>query len=117
MFALLDVWRGWIDLAGLSLDFIGVLLLASEWRIAIAAERREAELEEREMLLRPRPGAPRPAGPHQAVFDDMRDRMDERRRRGRMAADRAARRARFTPALALIAVGFLLQIIASAPTL
>lgn len=108
-------WRDWINVAGLGLDFAGVLLLASEWRIAISAERREWEIESRAERMRPPAGFGGPASPGMEVHRDMMERMEERRRLNRLAADRAARRARFTPALVIIALGFLLQIVASAP--
>jgi len=42
-----------LNIAGLTLDFIGVMLLAIEWWTALSAERRESELRRRQELLRP----------------------------------------------------------------
>lgn len=103
----------WLNVAGLALDFLGVVLLAFEWRVALAAERREAEIAEREERFRPRPTMPQ--RPHAEVFDDMdrRRKFQERMMRSRSAWQ--ARRGWFTLAMALVALGFLLQIAGSLP--
>lgn len=116
--AIAAVAQPWLNFTGLVLDFTGVILLAIEWRIAIVADREEAEILEQQERMRPRPmpaGFERPKGPHDAVFEDMRARrrVQERLRRGQAA--REARRGWFAFALALIAIGFLLQIIGSFP--
>lgn len=106
----------WLNFAGLWFDFVGIVLLAIEWRLALTAEAREAEIIAREERFRPRPfpGRPDPA-PHQEVFDDMRARRRVAERISRGVDARARRRSWFALALALIAFGFLLQIAGSAP--
>ena len=59
--------QSWLNIAGLLLDFSGVMLLAWEWWLALSAERLEAELEDRERRLAPHPSMPRPNNPHQPV--------------------------------------------------
>lgn len=103
----------WLNLAGLILDFLGLMLLAAEWRLAIAAERREAAIEEQEEMFRPHPHAPRPRGSE--VFDDMRERRRFHERQSRARAAWEARSRWFMVALGAIAIGFLLQIAAAIP--
>lgn len=103
----------WLNLAGLTLDFLGLILLAWEWRLALAAERREAEIAAREEMLRRRPNMPE--HPNQEVFDDMRRRMRFREKQGRAQAAWAERGSWFTLALGVIALGILLQIAAAIP--
>ena len=105
----------WLNVIGLSLDFLGVMLLAWEWSIALGAERREAELEARERLGARHPMMPRPAGPHQAVFDHMREQRVAGEKGRRSVATQGLRRGWFGLAMALIASGFLLQILGSWP--
>jgi hypothetical protein len=45
----------WFNLAGLSFDFIGVIMLAYEWWIALSNERRLAAEAEFERRIRPNP--------------------------------------------------------------
>jgi hypothetical protein len=107
--------KEWLNFAGLSLDFLGVMLLANEWRIAIRAEQREAEIAEREMRLRPNPMMPRPDMPNQAVFDYMRENQRLLQQTLRARSARNMRRNWFTAAMLLIALGFLLQMVGSWP--
>jgi hypothetical protein len=107
--------QSWLNVAGLTLDFVGVMLLAYEWSVALAAERREAEVEARRQMTRPHPSMPRSANPHQPVFDHMREQHEFNERRRRTSAARGIRRGAFVTALVLIAVGFLLQIAGSLP--
>lgn len=105
----------WLNLVGLALDFLGVMLLAYEWRVAVRAERREVELAEQAARRELPPSMPRPTGPHQETFDYM-----NRRRAASMKAERArttfsSRANWFVRAFALIAIGFMLQIIAAVP--
>lgn len=105
----------WINAIGLGLDFIGVLLLAQEWRIAVRSERAELELAAREVQRELPPSMPRPSGPHQDMFDYM-----NRRQRAGMKAQRArttlsSRSGWFVASFLFIAVGFILQIVASIP--
>lgn len=107
----------WLNFGGLTLDFIGLLILAIEWRIAIAAERLESEIEEREERLRPRPapGGRQADHPHGDVFEDMRRRQKLRERMSRGTMAREERRGWFVLALLLIAFGFLAQMAGSIP--
>ena len=107
--------QAWLNVAGLALDFLGVLLLAWEWWLALSADQREAELEARERQLQPSPMMPRPANPHQAVFDHMREQQTSGARSRRLAATRGMRRGWFVLAMGLIAGGFLLQMLGSWP--
>lgn len=107
--------QGWLNFTGLSLDFVGVLLLAYEWRIAVQAERREAELAQREQMLKPNPMMPRPNIPQQAVFDHMREQQRFNQQYRRTQTTLLMRRSWFSAALLLIATGFLLQIVGSWP--
>lgn len=107
--------QAWLNVAGLSLDFVGVMLLAWEWWLALSAERREAELAARDRMLAPHPMMPKPAGPHQAVFDHMRDQQRASARDRRLAGTQGMRRGWFMLAMMLIASGFLLQILGSWP--
>lgn len=110
-----EVAQAWINTAGLGLDFLGVLLLAFEWRTAMRHEAHEAEVAQREELVRPRPGLPTPAGPHHEMHQDFKERQRFRERANRAAAARTQRRGWFVASLVLIAVGFLLQMIGSLP--
>lgn len=107
----------WLNFAGLGFDFVGVIMLANEWRIAMNAERQEAEIREREHRFRPRPNMPGMDGPHQDVFNHMREDREflQRRMRGNLA--RHMRQKWFTFAMMLVATGFLLQGLGSFPLL
>jgi hypothetical protein len=105
----------YLNLAGLTLDFLGVVLLAIEWWTALSAERREAEILRRQEMLRPHPMMPRPGGPHQPVFDHMRQQRQSQAQIERGETVRGMRRGWFALAMALIAGGFLLQIAGSLP--
>jgi hypothetical protein len=105
----------YLNLAGLTLDFFGVVLLAIEWWTALSAERREAELRRRQEMLRPSPMMPRPGGPQQPVFDHMRQQREAYAEIQRGETTRGMRRSWFTLAMVLIAGGFLLQIAGSWP--
>ncbi len=107
--------QGWLNVVGLGFDLVGVLLLSYEWWVAIRAERREAELLEREQRLKPNPMMPRPSGPHQAVFDHMKENMRFQQQSLRARVVREERRSWFMAALFLIAIGFVLQILGSWP--
>lgn len=105
----------YLNIAGLTFDFLGVLLLAIEWWTALSAERREAERLRRQAMLKPSPMMPRPGGPHQAVFDHMREQRETFQHVQRGEAVRGMRRGWFALAMVLIALGFLLQIAGSWP--
>ena len=78
-------------------------------------ERREAELMRRQAMLKPSPMMPRPQGPHQAVFDHMREQRETYQQIQRGETTRGMRRGWFTLAMVLISLGFLLQIAGSWP--
>lgn len=105
----------YLNIAGLTCDFLGVVLLGLEWWTALSAERQEAERLRRQAMLKPNPMMPRPSGPHQAVFDHMREQRETFQQVQRGEAVRGMRRGWFMLAMALIAVGFLLQIAGSWP--
>jgi hypothetical protein len=107
--------QSWLNIAGLLLDFSGVMLLAWEWWLALSAERLEAELEDRERRLAPHPSMPRPNNPHQPVFDHMRAQHAADFKSRRRTATRGMRRGWFATAMVMIALGFLLQILGSWP--
>lgn len=103
----------WLNLAGLVLDFLGLILLAREWRVAIAAERREMAILEREEMFRPRPNMP--SAPGSEVFEDMRERRRFYERMMRARAAWAERGRWFTVAFVAVLLGLLLQIIGAIP--
>ncbi len=105
----------WLNVAGLALDFVGVVLLAFEWWTALKAEAHEADLEAFERRMAPSPMMPRPGGEHQAVFDHMRAQQKAAARSHRGASTRGMRRGWFALAMTLIASGFLLQLAGSWP--
>jgi hypothetical protein len=105
----------YLNVAGLTLDFAGIVLLAIEWWTALSAERREADIRRRQEMLRPSPMMPRPGGPHQPVFDHMRQQREAYAEIARGEAARGMRRSWFTLAMVLIALGFLLQMAGSWP--
>jgi hypothetical protein len=107
--------QSWLNIAGLCLDFVGVVLLAFEWWLALSAERIEAETEDRERRLAPHPSMPRPNNPHQAVFDHMRAQHSANVKSQRRSLTRGMRRGWFVTAMIMIAAGFLLQILGSWP--
>jgi hypothetical protein len=107
--------QAWLNVIGLTLDFLGILLFSNEWWTAIRAERREAEIEARAALLKPSPMLPRPGGPQQAVFDWMRAQQEFRQRQARSAQARGARWHFYLAALILVALGFLFQLAGSWP--
>jgi hypothetical protein len=110
----------WLNEIGLSVDFVGAMLLAREWWIALGSEQREAEIFERQRredeLFRPSPLAPQqPPNPSHAVFERMREEQRFTQQKQRTHAARGMRRSWFTAALLLLATGFLLQMAGSWP--
>ena len=105
----------YLNIGGLTLDFFGVVLLGFEWWTALSAERKEAELLRRQAMLKPNPMMPRPGGPHQAVFDHMREQRETYQQIARGESVRGMRRGWFALAMLLICAGFLLQIAGSWP--
>lgn len=107
--------QNWLNPLGLGFDFVGVLILAWEWWLALSADQREAAITEQQMRFRPHPMTPPLAGEHQAVFDRMREDMRFRQMMERGHMTRSLRRAWFLTAFALMAVGFILQFLGSWP--
>jgi len=107
--------QAWLNVVGLTLDFLGVLLFSREWWTGLKAERTEAELEARKSMLTPSPMMPKPNIPQQAVFDWMRQRQEESQRQLRLATARTARWRFYLTALVLVALGFLFQLAGSWP--
>lgn len=105
----------WLSVAGLCFDFAGVMLLAFEWWTALKAEAREAELDDFERRIAPGPMIPRAGGPHQAVFDHMREQHKAAARSRRGTSARGMRRGAFALAMILIACGFALQMLGTWP--
>jgi hypothetical protein len=109
----------WFNLAGLSCDFVGVMLLAYEWWIALSAEQKEAERAAFEQRIKPNPVMQQhmqSGNPHQPMHDHMREQLRFQQQSARAQAVRGMRRGWFVGALALIALGFALQIAGSLPT-
>ena len=105
----------WLNLAGLVVDFVGVVLLAIEWRIALKAERREVDLAAREAAREFPPTIKRTEFPGQEMMEWM-----ERQRKSRDAMRRARsafseRSGWFTLAFVFIIVGYLMQMVGSIP--
>ncbi len=109
------MWQHWVNLLGLTLDFMGVLLLANEWRISIGAEAREAEIAASEEMFKPNPMMPKSSLPQQPVFDWMRERENFRQLTFRSRQVRQARQGYYRIAMLMVTLGFLLQIIGSWP--
>lgn len=107
--------QAWLNVIGLTFDFIGVVLLSYEWWIALSSERRESEILSREEMLKPNPMLPRSGLPQQAVFDFMNEQQRFRQRQARAAAARGARWQYYLTALLLVGLGFLLQVAGSWP--
>lgn len=107
----------WFNMIGLCFDFVGVIILAYEWWIALSAERQEAERAAMEHRLRPHPiiQQQQQANPHQPVFDHMRENLRFQRELQRATSVRGMRGAWFATAMVLIATGFLFQILGSWP--
>ena len=107
----------WCNLAGLTFDFVGVIMLAYEWWIALSAERTEAERAAFEQRIRPSPmmQQQQQSNPHQPMHDYMRETLRFQRDALRAQGVRGMRRSWFTAAMTFIALGFLLQILGSWP--
>jgi hypothetical protein len=105
----------WLNLIGLSFDFIGVLMLAREWLIAFETEQKESEIAERERRFRPHVMPSQPQNPHHAVFERMREDQRFRQQMTRGYAARSTRRGWFVIAFLFVASGFALQVIGSWP--
>jgi hypothetical protein len=108
----------WFNLAGLCFDFVGVLMLAYEWWIALSADRAAAERAAFENRIRPNPMMQQQMqqnNPHHATHQHMRDQLQFQRDSAQAQSLRGMRRGWFTAAMLFIALGFLLQILGSLP--
>jgi predicted solute-binding protein len=108
----------WFNLAGLSFDFVGVILLAYEWWIALSAEREAADRATFEQRIRPNPIIQQHIqqnNPHQPMHDYMRENLRFQRESAQAQGLRGMRRGWFAVAMTFIASGFLLQILGSWP--
>jgi uncharacterized membrane protein len=108
----------WLTVLGLTLDFAGFMLVLREWWLAFFNEKRQIEMEEPlERMravrnLRPRaPGAPNPFEQLERMQDD----QAVRSARGIHRAAMVARRATFLFSMALIVLGFVLQLVGAWP--
>jgi hypothetical protein len=108
----------WLNEFGLSMDFVGAMLLAREWWIAFGAEQREDEIMERQrredelMQFGAQQSTPNPS---HAAFERMREQQRFTQYKQRVNAARGMRRSWFMTALGLLATGFLLQLAGSWP--
>lgn len=109
----------WLNEFGLSMDFVGAMLLAREWWIALGAEQREDEIMERQRredeLMQF--GSQQSSNPSHAAFERMREQQRFSQYKQRTVAARGMRRSWFMTALLLLAAGFLLQMAGSWPGL
>jgi hypothetical protein len=108
----------WLNVLGLSLDFIGFMLLLREWWLAFFNEARQMQLAEQFDRMRAlrnlRPRAPGERNPFEQV-ERMQDESAIRNARGEHRAAMAARRGMFLLATVLIVSGFVLQIAGTWP--
>lgn len=114
------IQAAWLNVAGLTADFLGFVLLLREWWIAFLSERAlmaHEESLERQQKLRAFASQNANEGMkrHLATAGQMQDDMAIRRARGERLASLAGRRAWFLGAAVLIALGFVLQIAAALP--
>lgn len=108
----------WFNLAGLSFDFVGVLMLAYEWWIALSADRKAAERAAFENRIRPNPVMQQQmqqGNPHQPMHDHMREQLKFQRDIAQAQGLRGMRQGWFVAAMIFIALGFLLQMLGSFP--
>jgi hypothetical protein len=108
----------WFNLAGLSFDFVGVVLLAYEWWIALSTEQLAAERAAFENRIRPTPMMQQQMqqnNPHKPMHDYMQEQLRFHRESAAAQGVRGMRRSWFTSAMVLIATGFALQIMGSWP--
>jgi hypothetical protein len=112
------VMQQWFNLAGLCFDFLGVMMLAYEWWIALSADRQEAERAAFERRIQPPPmmrQQQQQSNPHQPMHDYMRENLRFQQQIQREQGIRGMRRGWFTAAMVFVALGFLLQIVGSWP--
>lgn len=108
----------WLNLAGLTFDFMGVIMLAYEWWIALSADRESAERAAFENRIRPNPvmqQQQQQGNPNQQMHDFMREQLKFQQEMARARGLRGMRRGWFTAAMVFVVLGFLLQILGSFP--
>jgi hypothetical protein len=113
----------WLNLAGLTFDFVGVIMLGYEWWIALSADRESAEKAAFQNRIRPNPmmqqhmqqGLSADALRDRAMHDHMRAQLDFQREAAAAQGLRGMRSGWFKTAMIFIAGGFLLQILGSLP--
>jgi hypothetical protein len=121
------IGQAWLQVGGLIVDFVGVALIATEWMLAQRQETSARAIEEAQarqaqamaMMQRTRaaanPAAAASFQPHYEMMTDQQRRMadmrlgDVRRRYGEM------RHSKVYAGLALVAIGFVLQLLAAWP--
>lgn len=113
--------QGWFQVAGLALDFAGVMLLAYEWLVGYRAQRREDEIAARGVRELSNLGFAqqsvrdeRMAAHLKMVAARAEDRIRNESNQVRLQGYRV-RMPVFTTAMLMIAGGFLLQILGSWP--
>lgn len=113
--------QGWFQVAGLTLDFLGVMLLAYEWLVGFRAQRREEEAGlrgERELkhlaFAQQSMRDERMAAHYKVVSERARDRIAEEGRAIRHRGTQIRLPVFFT-AMVMIATGFVLQALGSWP--
>ena len=113
--------QGWFQVAGLLLDFAGVMLLAIEWLVAHLAQRREGEIAaqgDRELKSLAFAGQHAADERMAAHLRMVTERAQDRIRQQSIAVRERGHQVRlpvFLAALVLIVAGFALQIIGSWP--
>jgi len=109
------MWHQWVNIAGLTFDFLGVILLSYEWWIALKADERESQIAEQEYFRESTMAMHRQNMPTADVLERMNKQMSFSSRQRRSAEARGMRRGYFVLAVVLIASGFVLQILGSLP--
>ena len=108
----------WLTTIGLALDFAGFALLLREWWLAFFNEARQLEMEEQlERMRAMRTIIPRDPGqrnPYESL-ERVQDEQAIRKARSIHRQAMAARKRMFILAMALIALGFLLQLAGAWP--
>jgi hypothetical protein len=108
----------WLTVVGLALDFAGFMMLLREWWLAFFNEERQIAMEEQLDRIRAmrniRPRAPGEQNPYERL-EQHQDVSAIRKARALHRAAMSARRGTFIFSMALIAVGFLLQIAGAWP--
>jgi hypothetical protein len=107
----------WLNVTGLTFDFIGVILLSYEWWIALKADEREMAFARQEQQTQKMREMRKIDSPGFKQMDRFKDqiRLNEQMQRTRTVL--GMRRGWFVAALALICGGFFLQILGSLPGL